>query len=154
MIDGSYPWRRLAAVVGVLAGCVVVLVAAMVAATLLYSPVSDCPPLGNGGALHVGQPVDEVPNESAAMAIVRARLADRNAATTGTTMATTTGTTGTTATLRTGGNFYGSKQIHGGISRDGSVPEHYHVDVDAGVSTMAYVVTVDGHLYRVVSGDC
>lgn len=165
MLDVSVSRRGVGVFVATVAAGILVLAAAGVALQFLGAPAVDCPPLGNGGAMQVGQPVESVDAEAEALAVVRTRLQARDATTTPrgptATNATTTGATASatrtataTTAFRTGGHFRGREQVHGGLSRGESVPEHYHVHVDAGPSTLGYVVTADGDLYRIIYGDC
>jgi hypothetical protein len=173
--------RRLAAVV--LVGAVVFggLAAALFGLYVATAPGVDCPPLGNGGAMHVHAAADEVPNESVAKDVVRSHLAgaERTAprvrarpkppatARTTTTTTTTISTITTNASSRTNAtptaratrslrvfstHFHGKEQIHPTIG--GGDVEHYHVDVVGASPVRGYVVTEDGELYRVVQGDC
>jgi hypothetical protein len=163
------PWRYTGAIA--LAAVVVLLLVALGA--FVYGPTDDCPPLGNGGAMHVENVDRSVPNASVAVAVVRdSRLAAPAATTvptseasTGPTSEATTGapsertrsssTRTTDSRLTTGGHFHGSEQVHRHIAVDGATPEHYHVHVtDDRANRLGFVVTADGDLYRVLLGDC
>ncbi|MFC6954151.1 hypothetical protein [Halorubellus litoreus] len=162
-VEEARAWLgRTAAVVAVVALVLLALLAVLASVT---TPVQHCPPLGNGGAQRLGEPVDAVANGSEAVSVVREHLADRRLATTSEPASTSTtagtertdastSTMATTTVLDVGGHFRGSEQVHGDVAPNGETPVHFHVHVDAGPSTIGYVVTADGDLYRIIYGDC
>lgn len=123
---------RTAVVIAVLAGSLAV---GLGAVALALAPSDDCPPLGNGGAMRVADTGERVDSRARARTLLRSRVGD-----------------GANVAGAGAGHPYGSRQIHrhvGGV-------DHYHFAATPGdgSSTVGWVVTANGTVYRVVQGAC